>query len=90
MATVSVSTARTLRGAGTTRRGRPPRPARRFVVGDGETLAGLLAHSEEVLRRTDELVRTRPDLDVAQPLSAAPWFEPGATPGSLDGQKTMG
>ncbi len=28
--------------------------------------------------RTDELVRTLPDLDASHPLPEAPWFEPGA------------
>ena len=42
-----------------------------------ETLAGLLARYDEVAARTDELVATLPDLDAAQPLPAAPWFEPG-------------
>jgi hypothetical protein len=48
-----------------------------FVVGDGETLAGLLAAYQDVGRRTDELVRTLPDLDATHPLPEAPWFEPG-------------
>ncbi len=43
-----------------------------------ETLAGVLAEYEEVARRTDDLVRTLPDLDASQPLPEAPWFEPGA------------
>ena len=43
-----------------------------------ETLDGVLAHYEEVARRTDDLVRTLPDLDVSQPLPEAPWF-PRAT-----------
>jgi uncharacterized protein (TIGR03086 family) len=50
-----------------------------FVVGDDETLDGLLADYEEVGRRTDALVRSLPDLDRAHPLPAAPWFEPGAS-----------
>lgn len=44
----------------------------------GETLADVLAHYEDVARRTDELVATVPDLDVAYPLPPAPWFEKGA------------
>ena len=44
-----------------------------------ETLAGVLAEYEEIARRTDELVRTLPDLDVSHPLPEAPWFTPGAT-----------
>jgi uncharacterized damage-inducible protein DinB len=44
-----------------------------------ETLADVLAEYDEVARRTDDLVRTLPDLDAAQPLPEAPWFPPGAT-----------
>ncbi|GAB7187367.1 DinB family protein [Kitasatospora sp. Ki12] len=44
----------------------------------GETLAGVLAAYEEVARRTDELVVTLPDLDVAHPLPKAPWFQADA------------
>jgi uncharacterized damage-inducible protein DinB len=44
----------------------------------GETLASVLAHYEEVSRRTDELVATLPDLDAEHPLPPAPWFEKGA------------
>jgi uncharacterized damage-inducible protein DinB len=43
-----------------------------------ETLAGVLAEYEEIARRTDELVRTLPDLDASHPLPEAPWFRPGA------------
>ena len=43
-----------------------------------ETLTGLLAAYEEIAARTDELVRTLPDLDAAQKLPEAPWFEPGS------------
>lgn len=50
-----------------------------FRMLDGDTLAGLLKHYDEVARQTDDLVRTLPDLDAAQPLPPAPWFEPGAT-----------
>ncbi|MGY1805230.1 DinB family protein [Blastococcus sp. SYSU D00922] len=52
--------------------------AEEFRLGPDETLAGVLAEYEEVARRTDELVRTLPDLDAAQPLPEAPWFRPGA------------
>jgi len=41
------------------------------------TLAGVLAHYEEVAARTDELVRTL-DLDASFPLPEAPWTPPGA------------
>jgi uncharacterized damage-inducible protein DinB len=43
-----------------------------------ETLAGQLDGYAQVARQTDELVATLPDLDAAQPLPEAPWFEPGA------------
>jgi uncharacterized damage-inducible protein DinB len=49
-----------------------------FRMLEGETLAGLLAHYEEVAARTDELVATMPSLDVSQPLPEAPWFPPNA------------
>ena len=44
-----------------------------------ETLDGVLAEYAEIARRTDDLVRTLPDLDVSHPLPEAPWFQPGAT-----------
>ena len=50
-----------------------------FVMGPDDTLASLLEQYDEVAARTDELVRTHPDLDEAHPLPSAPWFEPGAT-----------
>jgi len=49
-----------------------------FVLLPEESLAGILARYDEVAARTDELVRTLPDLDAAQPLPEAPWFPPGA------------
>jgi hypothetical protein len=58
--------------------GSPDEWVAQFRMEPGETLAGLLARYEEVARRTDELVRTLPDLDATQPLPEAPWFEPGA------------
>ena len=50
-----------------------------FVLQPGETLAGVLAEYAEIAERTDELVRTLPDLDASHPLPEAPWFQPGAT-----------
>jgi hypothetical protein len=50
-----------------------------FRMTEGETLAGLLEQYEEVAAKTDELVRTLPDLGVSHPLPDAPWFERGAT-----------
>jgi hypothetical protein len=52
--------------------------AEEFRLLPGETLAGVLAEYEEIARRTDELVRTLPDLDASHPLPEAPWFRPGA------------
>ena len=49
-----------------------------FRMLEGETLAGLLDAYAQVAQRTDELVVALPDLDAAQPLPEAPWFEPGA------------
>jgi hypothetical protein len=48
-----------------------------FRMLDGETVAGLLAGYDAVARRTDEVVRTLPDLDVSHPLPPAPWHPPG-------------
>jgi uncharacterized damage-inducible protein DinB len=50
-----------------------------FRMLDGETLAELLEHYDEVARQTDDLVRALPDLDAGHPLPPAPWFEPGAS-----------
>jgi uncharacterized damage-inducible protein DinB len=50
-----------------------------FRMVDGETLAGLLEQYDQVAADTEELVRTLPDLDAAQPLPDAPWFERGAS-----------
>ena len=44
-----------------------------------ETLAGVLADYDKVAQRTDELVASLPDLDLAHPLPNAPWFPPGET-----------
>jgi hypothetical protein len=57
----------------------PDARAAEFVMLPGETLDGLLEQYDAVARRTEDLVRTLPDLDAAQPLPEAPWFEPGAT-----------
>ena len=43
-----------------------------FVMGEDETLAGILAAYAEVAAATDELVRTV-DLDTAHTVPAAPW-----------------
>lgn len=49
-----------------------------FRLLPGETLEGVLAAYAEVAARTDELVATLPDLDAAQPLPKAPWFDQDA------------
>jgi len=49
-----------------------------FRMLDGETLEGILADYEQVAERTDELVRSLPDLDASHPLPPAPWFDQGA------------
>jgi Protein of unknown function (DUF664) len=50
---------------------------RQFQLLPGETLAGVLADYASVAAMTDELVRTLPDLNAAQPLPDRPWFQPG-------------
>ncbi|MEO3809242.1 DinB family protein [Sphaerisporangium sp. B11E5] len=40
-----------------------------------DTLAGVLEEYARVAERTDELLLSLPDLDVAHPLPKAPWFE---------------
>jgi hypothetical protein len=50
-----------------------------FQMLPGETLAGLLGDYEQAAAETDELLVSLPDLDVAQPLPEAPWYEKGAS-----------
>jgi len=49
-----------------------------FVLLPGETLAGILAHYEQVAARTAEIIAAA-DLATSHPLPEAPWFEAGAT-----------
>jgi hypothetical protein len=49
-----------------------------FLMLPGETVAGLLDGYAAVASQTDELLASLPDLDAAQPLPEAPWYEPGA------------
>ncbi|MEQ1788384.1 MAG: DinB family protein [Acidimicrobiales bacterium] len=49
-----------------------------FRMLEGDTVASVLAHYEEVAARTDARVASLPDLDASHPLPEAPWFEPGA------------
>ena len=51
--------------------------ARQFRLLPDETLDGVLAGYAAAAERTDELVRTLPDLSVTQPLPAAPWHPAG-------------
>jgi uncharacterized damage-inducible protein DinB len=48
-----------------------------FRLLPGETLDGVLAAYAEVAARTDDLVRSVPDLNASQPLPSAPWFAAG-------------
>lgn len=53
--------------------------AAEFTLLPDETLADVLARYERVAARTDALVESLPDLDLAHPLPKAPWFPPNAT-----------
>ena len=48
-----------------------------FRLLPGETLAGVLAHYEQVAAETEKIVADLPDLSVTYPLPDAPWQEPG-------------
>jgi hypothetical protein len=50
-----------------------------FRMVEGDTLDGLFEQYEKVAGEIDDLVRNLPDLDAAQPLPQAPWFERGAS-----------
>ena len=52
--------------------------AAQWRLAPGETLQSVLAHYDQVARRTDQLVATLPDLDADHALPPAPWFQPGA------------
>ena len=54
------------------------RRAAGFRLLPDETLEGVLADYADAASRTDELVASLPDLDLAHPLPEAPWFPPGA------------
>lgn len=53
--------------------------ANSFRMLPGETVASVLAEYERVAARTDELVRTLPDLGLSHELPPAPWFPPGTS-----------
>jgi uncharacterized damage-inducible protein DinB len=44
-----------------------------------ETLAGVIAHYEQVAAQTEATLATLPDLNVRHELPPAPWNEPGAS-----------
>ncbi len=48
-----------------------------FTMTPDDTVAGLLTAYAAVAARTDDLVRTLPDLDDGHELPSAPWFAPG-------------
>ncbi|HTZ91590.1 MAG TPA: DinB family protein [Streptosporangiaceae bacterium] len=50
-----------------------------FLMLPGDTLAALLVDYAAAASQTDELLASLPDLDAAQPLPVAPWYEPGAS-----------
>lgn len=50
-----------------------------LVLGEDETLAGVLAEYEKVAAATEELVASLPDLDRRMLVPEAPWNPPGAT-----------
>ncbi|SDO39723.1 Protein of unknown function [Klenkia soli] len=52
--------------------------AAQFVLGQDETLAGVLAEMDEVAAATEALVRSFADLDTDIALPTAPWFPQGA------------
>jgi uncharacterized damage-inducible protein DinB len=55
------------------------RYAASFRVEPGESVASLLAAYEAAARRTDDVIAALPDLDVAHPLPAAPWYPPNTS-----------
>lgn len=50
-----------------------------FAMTAEDTVASVLAGYQEVADRTTTVITALPDLGAAQPLPAAPWFEPGAS-----------
>ncbi|MEV5594087.1 DinB family protein [Streptomyces sp. NPDC052496] len=49
-----------------------------FQLEGAETVASVLAFWDEVARRTEEFVRSLPDLNATFPLPEAPWYPPKA------------
>jgi hypothetical protein len=52
--------------------------AANFQMRPDDTLAGVLERYAAVAARTSAVIADLADLDVSQPLPAAPWFAPGA------------
>lgn len=50
-----------------------------FRMDPGDTVESVLAHYADVAARTDELIRTLPDLGVSYPLPDQPWFPPNSS-----------
>jgi uncharacterized damage-inducible protein DinB len=48
-----------------------------FTLGPDETLQGVLDDYAKAAERTDDLLRTLPDLNLDHALPEAPWFPPG-------------
>ena len=51
-----------------------------FRMLEGETLAGLLADYDQVAQRTDNLVRSLPDLDASPSAARGPMVRRGRAP----------
>ncbi len=49
-----------------------------FQMLPADTLDVVLERYDDVARRTEEVIKGLPSLDVHHPLPEAPWFEPGA------------
>ncbi|BDH15944.1 DinB family protein [Streptomyces hygroscopicus] len=49
-----------------------------FALGDGESLAEVLAFWDKVARRTEDFIRSVPSLNDTFPLPEAPWYPPQA------------
>jgi uncharacterized damage-inducible protein DinB len=50
-----------------------------FTLLPDETLAGVVAHYEDVAARTEATLATLPDLNARHELPKAPWHEPGTS-----------
>ena len=48
-----------------------------FAMRPGDTLTGIRARYEDVAKRSEDVIRTVPDLSARHPLPDAPWNRPG-------------